>query len=431
MMVSRTLLPRKIVLSAAHAMPPPERHVGFQRINFDYECGQDPCHSGDTKPHRGRRNAVMRVFYPTVAPETGRDPAKDRYYEACRQRIHRAYPRRASYPWFALFGESFEAFNADLNDWLMCDGDDVRVTASENVPIAGDGSDRFHVVFFSSGAGGYSHVYTGYVRHLVKNGFVVVLLEHPYFDRVAQLDDERNVDGWPQPPLGKELPRLRGYVRDAQEARIHLGGLNNARFQGSLVLDRVGYMGHSMGGTAATLAANKDPHFVAAVNLDGRLETRDDEDALWNVGEGLTSPWMFINSAAFPLLHYAQTRFAPSNRNPMWMTVPHGVFFYIDGTKHQSLSDSCDVDVEAYAQRHPTSGINPRQALKDDGLCGSADPQQVRDVVNRYATAFFKQHLVGVPQPLLTETPRDPLVKAWHSWQCDPNTPQTCAGPVP
>lgn len=126
--------------------------------------------------------------------------------------------------------------------------------------------------------------YVAFTEELVSHGFVVVTIDHSFQSRAVAYPDGRVVKN---KPLGVKNPTpdaFEAYYRSRVEARVadmsfvldELQKLNADQSQplaGMLDLNRVGAMGHSMGGIAAAQICYTDNRIKAAANLDGRVKS--------------------------------------------------------------------------------------------------------------------------------------------------------------
>jgi hypothetical protein len=155
----------------------------------------------------------------------------------------------------------------------------VRGHASLDAEPLGDAAP---VVVFSHGGDRISSEYTFLIEELVSHGYAVVALDHPYEARAAALSDGSAVgyaeEAWPElpPPADDGQPdpdteyaafyRGRAEVR-AADASFVLDSPDAGEL--GLDLDRVAFVGHSIGGVASGTFCQEDRRAVACVNLDG------------------------------------------------------------------------------------------------------------------------------------------------------------------
>lgn len=138
-------------------------------------------------------------------------------------------------------------------------------------------SASYPIVLLSPGNGTNVEFYAGIADELASHGYIVVGLNHPYDVAAVALDDGSIA----QFAIGpNEMTARQAWVAERVATRtddIHfvlnqLEALNvdgTSPFVGRLDLDRIGAMGHSLGGIAAAQACVADSRIDACLNLDG------------------------------------------------------------------------------------------------------------------------------------------------------------------
>jgi len=205
----------------------------------------------------GPRTVVAQVWYPaapaqgtSTRPYLGRDAAES----------HTVAAGLA-----ATYG---------LPAWVLAGAEHGTSTSVADAAVA---TGQFPVVLFSPGLAGVRTQNSAWAEDLASRGHVVVALDHPGDSAVMVLNDgtavtstvrstgddakdEANTDRW---------TNLR--VDDLRAAIDELPAANRAHrlLQGHLDLTRVVAAGHSVGGAAALLTADRDRRVTAVVNLDG------------------------------------------------------------------------------------------------------------------------------------------------------------------
>ena len=138
-------------------------------------------------------------------------------------------------------------------------------------------------------------------------------------------------------------------------------------FAGRLDLDRIGVLGHSMGGATAYRAALDDARIKAGINLDGAQFGAP-------LDRPMGIPFLFVDNET------------GRDLNAWAYELAEGPAYHVTvkGTEHFSYSD--------------LSLWSP--LFQAAGFTGAIDGKRVLHVMNAYTLAFFDQHLRGRPSPL-------------------------------
>ena len=143
----------------------------------------------------------------------------------------------------------------------------------------------YPVILLSPGNGNNGADYTAFAEELVSYGFVVVTIDHPFQSRAIACPDGSVVttsDPFSSAKITADAfekhyrDRVDERITDSQfvlDQLLNLNSQHGGNFSGRLDLDRIGVMGHSIGGVAAAQACLVDERFKAAVNLDGRVRS--------------------------------------------------------------------------------------------------------------------------------------------------------------
>ena len=121
----------------------------------------------------------------------------------------------------------------------------------------------YPLVIISHGSGGSPLVYRGLAAYLARNGFIVAAPEHPGNNR----NDNR---------LADSLENFEGRPRNV--SRVIDGVLNDSELGPRVARNRIGMIGHSMGGYTALAVAGGMPRFphnsdnVVSVKPDPRVK---------------------------------------------------------------------------------------------------------------------------------------------------------------
>ena len=168
---------------------------------------------------------------------------------------------------------------------------------------------RFPTIVFSHGLGIPSSLYTAEIQDLVSHGYVVAAIDHTYDAAFTVFPDGRLVtyarDAWntesakPNGYVAYVRTRLNVWVPDIQyvigqlvryDRTLSLG----APFAGRLDLQRIGALGHSMGGLAVVRACQQEPRIRACINQDADIAG---SPFIETPAERLRQPLLFFTAA--------------------------------------------------------------------------------------------------------------------------------------
>jgi predicted dienelactone hydrolase len=185
----------------------------------------------------------------------------------------------------ALYMPDLKVLSKTLGPEAMILGG-LRGHALAGPPVAKT-PDRFPLLVLSPGLGTNAVQYTAIVEELVSHGYVVATVDHPFHSKAIAYPDGRvaalAADDTRAAPKSRE-EALEGYRRRVEPraadlrfvldrlARLNAGD-SNQPLAGRLDLERVGVLGHSIGGITAAVACLEDARFKAAVNLDGHADS--------------------------------------------------------------------------------------------------------------------------------------------------------------
>lgn len=230
--------------------------------------------------------------------------------------------------------------------------------ARTGVPVATEGA-PFALVTLSHSLGGLPGLYTGLAEDLASHGYIVAAVGHPGGSRALWLDGEvvPLSEAWQENDpsevglasyLSFREERARVWLEDAlltirRLPSQRIGGRPLGEFVDT---SRVGYVGHSIGGTAAALGCAVTPIFDACVNLDGWPLPSEAED-------GFDRPFLHIEETR-PYRPQAQLDGWGATRGEydqnMWALAARkdsvfqaldavGYHLVVDGLAHSGFSD--------------------------------------------------------------------------------------------
>ena len=283
----------------------------------------------------------------------------------------------------------------------------VSTHATDAAPVA-DEAAAFPLLVFSAGNDMLSAQYTALIEELVSHGFVVAALDHPYDARAVELESGQAVafaaDSWPAlpPPSADGTPdpsspnalfyRERVGVR-AEDVSWVIDRLTELAATDSIAsrvdFERIGLFGHSIGGVAAGEGCQVDSRIDACLNLDGDsglgpfyLDDDGGFDAPYMnitksfaVSDELLAGWGLTRDEWQANLDAHYDTYFGSVRSISYRVV-------VNGAQHNSFSD--DPFVFAALERE-SNDVHEHHI----------------ELVRRYTLAFFRQHLLGVPEPIL------------------------------
>ena len=332
-----------------------------------------------TKNPEDKRELLLKVWYPGDADVSGMDGE--------------AYVDEASRAGFATkYGLPASALN-----YL----DYVKTYVYPDIPVA-DGP--FPVLIFSHGYGSKANGYYALLTEIASQGYVIINMNHTYeslgvtlpggrmayFDYDYQREIAEGSMEMVQPlrdafrdglNYEQRHPIVRDAVRDYFEGDIQQRWAEDMGFvldqleawnstgilQGTLDLNRIGVIGHSVGGGAAGRLAMQDSRIRAAVNLDG-IQWGTMIDTVYQV------PYLYV-SADWPADHEDINAHIYINKGTD--------YFYETKLLHSGHPNFMDIPL-----------MIPVPALAGTG---QIDPYTGLEIVTNLVTTFFDRHLKDLP----------------------------------
>ena len=264
-------------------------------------------------------------------------------------------------------------------------------------PIQGE---KFPLILFSHGDGGLLTQNTSQVEELVSNGYIVIACNHTYnasitFDKEGNpIPYKQNVSWNEQAQYHKKYytnllinyryQDLVFLLKTLKQNNLNDGSVNP--FKKNIDFEKVGAMGHSMGGGTTYIAMLKNDEVKAGVALDGWFFGLLNEDAQTNTKK--------------PFLHIGQEQFLNKDiegdinsskdgkrnfdiYNTILATNKESYGVYIKNSLHYSYTDLKLI----YNQKAPL-------ALPLDSL-GKVDKKIVDQVMDKIVLDFFNYSLKG------------------------------------
>ncbi|KAH6677314.1 platelet-activating factor acetylhydrolase-like protein plasma/intracellular [Halenospora varia] len=204
-----------------------------------------------------------------------------------------ASPSCSSFPLALAFNPQTDYYT---DNWIanLTNGSSATVSmlAHLNAPISPHHG-NVPVLFFGPGYGNSRVYYSGAAQDLASNGYIVITMDHPIDSDFIEYPDGRNATY--EENDSQLLAAFAPFVdRRVSDILFILNDLSTSpRIPGlrsKLKLDKVGALGHSLGGcTAAALMLNSS-RFIAGINLDGSMTGPV-------TTLGLSSPFLMLASA--------------------------------------------------------------------------------------------------------------------------------------
>jgi dienelactone hydrolase len=297
----------------------------------------------------------------------------------------------------------------------------------EETPLA---AGRFPIIVHNPGWHGWAQRGTFLAQDLASHGFVVAAISHPYNSSFVQLSDgtlaepDYGLDiGWSTQhyiPLQERL-RLAEEELEIQtlDCRLVLNELQRLDltpghpFESHLVTDWVGTYGYSFGGAVSAEFAKEDSRVRAVLGLDAVLHGATATD-------GLNRPLMLIDAPVTS--QFAQGESPADGVESSWRTVAYedskrmwksiaeakarvlanhgGYRVFIKGLGHDDFTDQIFMS-----------------PLRRFSYRGALPPKRVASILSTYALAFFRQTLLDMPSPLLSEESQpfpEATLQVWH-----------------
>jgi hypothetical protein len=333
--------------------PPPAAEIPVGTLSFaftDASRDEDATEAPDDK-----REILITAFYP--AREGG------------------AYPKA---PCFRRPGEAdLNAVASGLPEGSLdtvCEGEALEgAEMAEGEPLP--------LLVFSHGYSSPIALYTSWLEALARRGYIVLGVTHPYSAGFTVLSSGA-VATTPDPPLEPALfdafvAKLSLDQRAAVEAlRVALPDSPAGHLAARWDQDRVGFLGHSIGGAASARTCLIDEGAGGCVNLDGTMESNTAE-------QGLDRPFLLAN---------ASTSFTQDASRPLTWENLRGPGYRLDlpAALHNNFSDLAfwidrlDLPVEPAMMQ-----------------IGAIDPARAEEVTLAFLGAFFDRHVRGLDAPLL------------------------------
>jgi dienelactone hydrolase len=251
---------------------------------------------------------------------------------------------------------------------------------------------------------------------LASHGYIVVAIDHTYAsvatvfpDRIVSHKEARTNFNVPEPAeiITQIMADDSSFVIDTLE-EINAGNIESI-FRGKLDLEKIGAIGHSVGGAVAYNLAINDSRVKAAIDLDGvvfitpkgdpkdvapflmlagdnlHVQAIENREPLMKRFEDMDALDQKITVEIYGSEQIYQDAYAKAQQNVIGLTEvlqASGNLFMIEGSDHMKF-----IDIGLF--------IGSPQLRELLNIVGSTDPAKCLEITKSITLAFFDQHLKG------------------------------------
>jgi pimeloyl-ACP methyl ester carboxylesterase len=293
----------------------------------------------------------------------------------------------------------------------------LRSHSIENAKIS-SARKQYPLLIFSHGFGETSLMYAGLLEDLASHGYVVAAIEHPYDASCVVFPDGRSVpfarERWAsakQKPDGAVAYQIEQIPIRAADIGFVLRQLitldKTARLgeplAGHLDFDRIGVLGHSLGGMAAVRACEKGARFRACMNQDSDYKGVPFIPSA--PGVTIKQPFLFFASGS-------KHQPAPTEEQLARMKLTRAQYDSLVREYHKNQDEAlAALKGGAYRVSVETEGFNHRSFidtnlwLADDKAPTMSNRLKNLEIVRTYTRAFFDKYLKGTKNTVLDNGP--------------------------
>jgi dienelactone hydrolase len=358
-------------------IPKPTRsyNTGIQYIHLIDDKRTDPFLDKSPK----KRELMVKVFY----------PAQKDYSKPFSRYFHNS-PELTR-----LFTEFYR-----MPDFMFDQLRLVKTNSKEDLQPS-DKEQSYPVVLFSHGAGTTMEVQTSQSEDLASHGYVVVPIHHTYVssgtvfpDKIVSSYEATTDFNTPEPAeiitqiMADDSKFVMDKLFEMNEGKI------DSIFRWKLNLDKIGAIGHSVGGAVAYNLAINDSRFKAAIDFDGtvfitpKADSKDmapflmlandryHVEAIQDRNSLMSKPEDGSDEAYKEAYNRAQQNIIGLAE----VLKASGNLFTIEGSDHMKFTD-----IGLFI------GVSKLRELI--GIGGKTDPEKCLEITKSVTSAFFDQHL--------------------------------------
>jgi predicted dienelactone hydrolase len=363
--------------------------VGSQAVGIKYfhlvdEKLNDPFLDKSTK----KRELMVKVYYPAMKDST---KPYDLFFH--------------SPELLKIFAGFYHMPNFIFNHLNL-----IKTNSKEDLQLS-DKEQSYPVILFSHGAGTSMEVQTSQCEDLASQGYIVVAIDHTYAsagtvfpDRIVSQSEATTDFNTPEPAeiITQIMADDSKFVMDKLEEMNE--GKMNTIFKEKLNLDKIGVIGHSVGGAVAYNLANNDSRVKAAIDLDGivfikpkenmapflmlandkyHIQAIQNREPLMDKFEDMTEEDQKFTRSVYGSEEAYKEAYNKAKENISGLAnvvKTSGNLFTIEGSDHMKFTD-----IGLFI------GISKLRERIDIG--GKTEPARCLEITKSVTTKFFDQHL--------------------------------------
>tara|TARA_Y100000590_G_scaffold433704_1_gene551050 strand:+ start:723 stop:1865 length:1143 start_codon:yes stop_codon:yes gene_type:complete len=200
-------------------------------------------------------------------------------------------------------------------------------------------NNKFPLVIFSHGLGGYKTQNSIAIEMLVSQGYIVIAPDHTYDANITIFNDGTIIDyqsdlpnnATPEEFWNVRLPQINTRASDLSFLIDKLQTMKNYNIYNSIDFNHIGVFGHSFGGATSVVTSWNDTRISACLNLDGWFVPIVDDI----INTGIKIPFCYIGQESWgeSTINYDKLDTFYSNCNN------DAYILKIKGTKHFDYAD--------------------------------------------------------------------------------------------
>ena len=163
--------------------------------------------------------------------------------------------------------------------------------------------EKFPLILFSHGLGGYKTQNLINIETLVSQGYIVIAPDHTYDATITIFDDGTTIgfeaglpdDVSPEQFWSTRIPQINTRASDMSFLIDKLQTMQDYNLYNSIDFNKIGIFGHSFGGATSVVSSWNDTRISACLNLDGWFVPIVDEI----INTGLKIPFCYIGQESW------------------------------------------------------------------------------------------------------------------------------------